>query len=52
MANKAEGKWALNAPRIAGMSDWYLLTQFKNFKEGKRGAHLAISPADKWNPWY
>ena len=37
--NKAEGRWALNAPRIAGMSDWYLLTQLKNFKHGVRGAH-------------
>ncbi|MDH3610100.1 MAG: c-type cytochrome [Gammaproteobacteria bacterium] len=36
---QAEGRWALNAPRIAGMSDWYLLTQLKNFKDGKRGAH-------------
>lgn len=36
---QAEGRWALNAPRIAGMNDWYLLTQLKNFKDGKRGAH-------------
>jgi cytochrome c oxidase subunit 2 len=36
---QAEGRWALNAPRIAGMSDWYLMTQLKNFKDGKRGAH-------------
>ncbi len=36
---QAEGRWALNAPRIAGMSDWYLMTQLKNFKLGARGAH-------------
>ena len=36
---QAEGRWALNAPRIAGMNDWYLLTQLKNFKHGVRGAH-------------
>lgn len=36
---QAEGRWAVNAPRIAGMSDWYLLTQLKNFKNGLRGAH-------------
>jgi len=36
---QAEGKWSVNAPRIAGMSDWYLLTQLKNFKHGLRGAH-------------
>jgi len=26
-----------NAPRQAGMSDWYLLDQLKNFKQGLRG---------------
>ena len=36
---EAEGRWAVNAPRIKGMSDWYLLTQLKNFKQGLRGAH-------------
>ncbi len=36
---QAQGRWALNAPRIAGMSDWYLITQLKNFKHGIRGAH-------------
>ena len=29
----------LNAPRQAGMSDWYLLDQLKNFKQGIRGDH-------------
>lgn len=33
------GIWALNAPRLAGMSDWYLVTQLKNFRRGIRGAH-------------
>ncbi len=33
----------MNAPRTAGISDWYLLSQLNNFKEGIRGAH----PADK-----
>jgi cytochrome c oxidase subunit 2 len=32
---------AMNAPRAAGMSDWYLLSQLKNFKEGVRGTHPA-----------
>jgi cytochrome c oxidase subunit 2 len=27
----------MNAPRQAGMSDWYLLNQLKNFKAGLRG---------------
>ena len=34
-----QGNWALRAPRMAGMSDWYLVTQLKNFKHGARGAH-------------
>jgi cytochrome c oxidase subunit 2 len=29
----------LNAPRQAGMTDWYLLNQLKNFKQGIRGHH-------------
>ena len=28
-----------SAPRQAGMSDWYLLDQLKNFKQGLRGHH-------------
>ncbi len=36
---QGEGRWAVNAPRIAGMSDWYLATQLRNFKHGVRGAH-------------
>ena len=29
----------MNAPRQAGMDDWYLERQLKNFKSGVRGAH-------------
>ncbi len=29
----------MNAPRQAGISDWYLLNQLKNFKAGIRGSH-------------
>lgn len=36
---KGEGVWATNAPKLAGMSDWYMLRQLKNFKEGVRGKH-------------
>ena len=28
-----------NAPRLEGMSDWYMATQLKNFRDGIRGAH-------------
>ena len=36
-----EGNAATNAPRQAGMSDWYLARQLRNFKTGVRGAHRA-----------
>jgi cytochrome c oxidase subunit 2 len=29
----------MNAPRQAGISDWYLLSQLKNFRTGVRGGH-------------
>jgi cytochrome c oxidase subunit 2 len=32
---------AMNAPRTAGISDWYLLNQLRNFKAGIRGTHAA-----------
>ncbi len=30
---------ATNAPRLKGMSDWYMVTQLNNFRHGIRGAH-------------
>jgi len=33
------GKQALNAPRLAGSSDWYMARQLDHFKTGVRGAH-------------
>jgi len=40
------GIQATNAPGLKGMSDWYLVTQLKNFKQGIRGAH----PKDMHGP--
>ncbi len=40
------GMQATNAPRLKGMSDWYLVTQLKNFQQGIRGAH----PKDMYGP--
>jgi cytochrome c oxidase subunit 2 len=34
-----EGVWALNAPRLADMSDWYMVRQLQNFQQRIRGAH-------------
>lgn len=31
----------MNGPRLAGMSDWYLMTQLNNFTQGVRGNHRA-----------
>ncbi|MFL2840805.1 MAG: c-type cytochrome [Pseudohongiellaceae bacterium] len=33
------GIWAVNAPALSGMSDWYLVRQLQNFKSGVRGTH-------------
>ena len=36
---EAQGIQAINAPRMAGMTDWYLVNQLKNFRAGIRGEH-------------
>lgn len=33
------GKKALDAPAIAGLSDWYVQSQLMRFRDGSRGAH-------------
>jgi cytochrome c oxidase subunit II len=38
---EGQGIWALNAPRLADMSDWYLVRQLENFQHGVRGTHAA-----------
>jgi cytochrome c oxidase subunit 2 len=37
--DRGEGRWGTNAPRLAGMSDWYLVRQLENFKGRVRGGH-------------
>jgi len=39
-----QGIWAVNAPKLAGMSDWYLVRQLQYFKSGARGTH----PGDEY----
>ena len=39
-----EGNQSLNAPRLSGQSDWYLVTQLENYQTGARGAE----PGDVW----
>jgi cytochrome c oxidase subunit 2 len=36
---QGQGIWALNAPRLQGLNDWYLARQLTNYKNGIRGAH-------------
>jgi cytochrome c oxidase subunit 2 len=36
---RGEGIQHMNAPRLAGMSDWYLVRQLEHFKQGIRGGH-------------
>ena len=38
-ADNAMGIAALNSPRLAGMSDWYMVAQLKKFRDGTRGDH-------------
>ena len=36
---QGQGIWALNAPRLNGADDWYIVRQLKNYKQGIRGSH-------------
>jgi cytochrome c553 len=36
---QGEGNEALNAPKIAGLQDWYVARQLKSFRKGIRGSH-------------
>jgi len=36
---EGEGSWGTHAPRLAGMTDWYLKRQLQYFKDGTRGNH-------------
>ncbi len=35
----AQGTWSVNAPRLTGLDDWYLVRQLQNFRNGIRGTH-------------
>ncbi|MFL2545852.1 MAG: c-type cytochrome [Candidatus Rariloculaceae bacterium] len=37
--DNAMGSAALNSPRLAGMSDWYMVIQLEKFRSGLRGRH-------------
>ena len=37
--DNADGVWYTDAPKLAGMSDWYFVTQIQNFRNKVRGDH-------------
>jgi len=47
--DKAEGRWGTNAPRLASMSDWYLVRQLEYFRARVRGAHPEDIYGDQMN---
>jgi cytochrome c oxidase subunit 2 len=46
---EGQGRWGTNAPRLAGMSDWYLERQLRLFKSGLRGGHPDDIYGDQMN---
>ena len=46
---EGHGRWGTNAPRLAGMSDWYLERQLQYFKAGIRGGHPDDIYGDQMN---
>jgi cytochrome c oxidase subunit II len=36
---QGEGSEQLNAPKLAGLDDWYVVAQLEGFKQGLRGTH-------------
>jgi cytochrome c oxidase subunit 2 len=41
-----QGNWSMNAPRLAGMSDWYLRRQIVNFRAEDRAQRRGGHPED------
>jgi cytochrome c oxidase subunit II len=46
---EGQGRWGTNAPRLAGISDWYLERQLQYFKDGVRGGHPEDIYGDQMN---
>lgn len=44
--NAGQGNWSMNAPRLAGMSDWYLRRQLVNFRQEDRTVRRGGHPED------
>ncbi|MBM0104157.1 c-type cytochrome [Steroidobacter sp. S1-65] len=48
---QGEGNRELNAPKLSGQSDWYLVRQLQSFKGGVRGAHEQDTYAKQMIPF-
>jgi cytochrome c oxidase subunit 2 len=48
---RAEGNKALNAPKLCGQADWYLIRQLRNFRHGLRGADERDTNAKQMIPF-
>jgi len=48
---RAEGMPALNAPRLAGLDDWYQLQQLRNFRNDIRGVAEADTGGQQMKPF-
>ncbi|HEY0939058.1 MAG TPA: c-type cytochrome [Steroidobacter sp.] len=48
---QAEGNREVNAPKLSGQSDWYLVRQLQSFKGGVRGAHEQDTYAKQMIPF-
>ena len=47
---RAEGRRDMNAPRLAGANDWYLVAQIKKFQAGIRGADALDTTGAQMRP--
>ena len=45
--SRAEGRMALQAPALAGQTDWYLVTQLERFRAGERGFSAQDEPGSQ-----
>ena len=47
---QGEGNEALNAPKLAGLPDWYIVTQLNSFQKGYRGVHKKDTYGQQMRP--
>jgi cytochrome c oxidase subunit II len=47
---RGEGNAALDAPRLAGQSDWYVAAQLDAYRAGRRGAHAQDGVGARMRP--